>query len=198
MFKISEFKNAIGKVARPNLFIARIGANIIGLDDDVEGDDENVSEELPDIQLTFPFRCEAAELPGRTLATMDDMGGAGPALKLPYDVTYNDINLTIICSQDMKERRYFEGWLDRIIGKAGSKGGLVNYFENYATGVLEIEQLNEKGEVLIQYKIENVYPIAITAMTASWDDRDTYQRFGVTLAYRYYKWATGTGAVPPE
>jgi hypothetical protein len=95
----------------------------------------------------------------------------------------------------MKERRYFEGWLDRIIGKAGSKGGLVNYFENYATGVLEVEQLNEKGEVLIQYKMENVYPIAITAMTASWDDRDTYQRFGVTLAYRYYTWGTGTGAI---
>ena len=187
MFKISEFRSAIGKVARPNLFIARIGADITGLDND--------DEELPNIQSTFSFRCEAAELPGRTLATMDDTVGAGPALKLPYDVTYNDINLTIICSQDMKERRYFEGWLDRVIGKAGSKGGLVNYFENYATGVLEVEQLNEKGEVLIQYKMENVYPIAITAMTASWDDRDTYQRFGVTLAYRYYTWGTGTGAI---
>jgi hypothetical protein len=186
-FKISEFRANLGKLARPNLFIAKINTDITG---SISGD-----EALPDIQSTFSFRCESAELPGRTLATTDDVVGAGPSLKLPYDVTYNDMSLTIICSQDMKERRFFEGWIDRIVGNATSgKGGLINYYENYATGILEIEQLDEAGDVLIRYEMTQVYPIAVTAMTASWADDNTYQRFGVTMAYRYYTWSTGQAA----
>ena len=32
----------------------------------------------------------------------------------------------------------------------------------------------------------DIYPIALTPMNATWEETNTYQRFGVTLAYRYH------------
>ena len=189
-FKISDFKNAIGKPVRPNLFKA-----------DIEGWDKNAvlvallkDRGVSDIK-DFSFRCEKAEFPGRSIATSDDTGGGGPALKLPYDVTYNDISISVICSADMKERVFFESWIDSIVGRAGltngaHAGGLISYFDDYARGVsLVVRQLDEAGNTLIRYRMEDVYPITISPMNATWEEVNSYQRFGVTFFYRYYSFS---------
>ena len=180
-FKISDFKTSIGKLVRPNLF----NATLDGYTKIIGGAD---SGEFPVILNTFSFRCEKAELPGRTLATSEDAVGGGPSLKLPYDVTYNDITLSIICSADMIERKFFETWMDKIIGRGGrANAGLVSYYSDYALGVsLKVEQLDETGNPLITYTLKDIYPISLTPMNASWEETNTYQRFGVTLAYRYH------------
>jgi hypothetical protein len=180
-FKISDFKSKVGQLVRPNLFRATLTGytKVTGL----------TLGNLYDIDDTFEFRCEKAELPGRTLATTDDAVGGGTAMKLPYDVTYNDMVLSIICSEDMSERVFFENWINAIVGQAGSsQAGLVAYYNEYALGCgLIVEQLDENGKVLIGYEMKDVYPIAITPMNATWEETNTYQRFGVTLAYRYYE-----------
>ena len=183
-FKISEFKSAIGNLVRPNLFTATLSGykNIVGVG-------VGTTADLPNIDSTFKFRCEKAELPGRTLATSEDAVGSGPSLKLPYDITYNDMTLSIICSTDMKERDFFERWINKIIGSGGASNsaGLVSYYSDYAMGVtLKVEQLDESGQSLITYTLHDIYPTALTPMNASWEENNTYQRFGVTLAYRYH------------
>jgi len=183
-FKISEFKSAVGNLVRPNLFTATLSGykNIVGVG-------VGTTADLPNIDSTFKFRCEKAELPGRTLATSEDAVGSGPSLKLPYDITYNDMTLSIICSTDMKERDFFERWINKIIGSGGASNsaGLVSYYSDYALGVtLKVEQLDESGQSLITYTLHDIYPTALTPMNASWDETNTYQRFGVTLAYRYH------------
>jgi len=179
-FKISDFKNAMRSVVRPNLFSATLSGykNIVG----------GLTDKLPDVDATFKFRCEKAELPGRTLATTEDAVGGGPSLKLPYDITYNDITLSIICSADMVERDFFETWMDKIIGRGGrSNAGLISYYADYALGVtLKVDQLDESGKTLISYTLQDIYPTGLTPMNASWEETNTYQRFGVTLAYRYH------------
>lgn len=189
-FKISDFKNAIGKPVRPNLFKA-----------DIEGWDKNAvlvallkDRGVSDIK-DFSFRCEKAEFPGRSIATSDDTGGGGPALKLPYDVTYNDISISVICSADMKERVFFESWIDSIVGRAGLTnkvpvGGLISYFDDYARGIiLTVSQLDEAGKTLIKYTMNDVYPITISPMNATWEEVNSYQRFGVTFFYRHYSFS---------
>jgi hypothetical protein len=170
-FKISDFKSSLGKLARPNLFRAKIyGPGKIG--------------SIPE----FSFRCEKAEFPGKSVATVDDPGGGGPTLKLPYDVTYNDIVLSIICSADMAERIYFENWINLIVRPAGNGGGFVRYHSNYSRGQsLEVEQLDEQNKILLRWVMEDIYPIAISPMNALWDEINTYQRFEVTLTYRHYQ-----------
>ena len=179
-FSLSKFRAGIGKLVRPNFFNARL----IGYTKVAGG----LSGTLENINDTFSFRCEKAELPGRTLATAEDAVGGGPSLKLPYDVTYNDMTLSIICSADMKERKFFEEWMDRIIGRGGrSNAGLISYYSDYALGIrLNVRQLDEAGNTLIAYDLNDIYPISLTPMNASWEETNTYQRFGVTLAYRYY------------
>lgn len=188
-FKISDFKNAIGKLVRPNLFHVTLNNY-----KKVKGGLDNTLSSVDD---TFSFRCEKAELPGRTLATAEDVVGGGPSLKLPYDVTYNDITLSIICSADMAERELFESWMDRIVGRGGrSNAGLISYYNDYALGVsLTVEQIDEEGKPLIAYTLEDIYPTALTPMNASWEETNTYQRFGVTLAYRYYTFETYVPAI---
>ena len=190
-FKISDFKNAIGKPVRPNLF----KAEIVGWDKNAVLNALLLQRGVADI-VEFSFRCEKAEFPGRSIATSDDTGGGGPALKLPYDVTYNDISISVICSADMKERVFFESWIDSIVGRAelnpttAVTGGLVSYFDDYARGVtLIVDQLDEAGNTLISYRMEDVYPITISPMNATWEEVNSYQRFGVTFFYRYYSFS---------
>lgn len=169
-FKISEFREKIGVVARPNLFFAKLYGNT----------DINTifSQHLPN----FEFRCESTSIPGRSIATIDDIG-SGPSLKLPYDITYNDIDLNIICSQDMQERVAFEKWINFIVNPNGS----LSFYDVYAKGIkLQISQLDEDGDPLITYTMYDVYPISISPMNLSWEETNTYQRFSVTLNYRRY------------
>jgi hypothetical protein len=99
---------------------------------------------------------------------------------------------------------FFDNWIDNIINPAGydivvkdSAGrftfvdslnpGLVQYYEDYAKGVrLSVKQLNTKAEVIMNFVMHDIYPIAISPMNASWDESNSYQRFSVTLNYRYY------------
>jgi len=182
-FKISDLRAALGSgLARPNLFQAELSVK---------------SSLLARLALgksldNFKFRCERAELPGRTVATVEDAVGAGPSLKLPYDVTYNDIQLSIICAEDFAERTLFEAWIDFIVIPAGNEGaGTLRFYNEYAQGnKLTVDQLDSKGLILCSYTMYDVYPIALTPMSATWEEINTYQRFGVTLAYRYYTYSS--------
>jgi len=181
-YSISSLRASLGRLVRPNNF--RVKLSLASTSTRLD------HPQISTIANTFEFRCEKAELPGRTLATNDDIG-SGPSLKLPYDTTYNDIQLSIICAEDMAERKFFERWMDFII-KPGNhpEAGTVAFYSQYALGnTLEVSQLNDSGVSVLKYKCNHVYPIAITPMNATWEEINTYQRFGVTLAYRYHTYA---------
>ena len=109
-------------------------------------------------------------------------------------MTYNDIQLSIICSTDMLERKFFEQWMDFIVkpGNPTNAGnaGTIAYYSDYAKGnILKVSQLNDSGTEILTYTCYDVYPIALTPMNATWEENNTYQRFGVTLCYRYHLWS---------
>jgi len=53
--------------------------------------------------------------------------------------------------------------------------------------------LDEAGNKLISYQLNDVYPTVISPMNATWEEVNSYQRFGVTLFYRYYKFTIAGG-----
>ena len=173
--RISDLRSSLGSIVRPNNFSVSLSfstavttflAGRVGIYD------------IPN----FSLRCEKAELPGRTIATSDDTS-IGTSLKLPYDMTYNDIQLSIICASDMKERRFFEAWMRSIV----KRDGTIAYYSDYAKGnTLTVSQLDDDGTSKLTYQCRDIYPIAITPMNATWEENNTYQRFGVTLCYRFY------------
>lgn len=193
-FKLSDFKEGIGTLARPNLFEAKLSGyqNIIGL----------VTESLEDISSTFTFRCETAEVPGRAITTSDD-AGASPNLKLADDIAYRDITLTIICSEDMRERHFFELWMDKIVGNAQrnqSKAGLLGYYDEYARGCqLEVSCFSQVRNIKTwTVNMIDAWPIDLGIMSASWEDNNTYQRFQVVMNYRRYTYRRPQSSVEIE
>lgn len=180
MFSITSFKNNV-KIVRPNLFYAEVTlpptvATAAGSNN---------------FNGTFRFRCQATEFPGRTIATNDDIS-FGPTTKFAYDVTYNDINLQIIASEDMVERKVFETWMDNIVTKSGTTGGngtggFVRYYNDYAQGgKVTIYQVNDQSVQLAKCDLNGAFPIGMGPMNLTWEEFDSYQRFSVTIAYRYH------------
>ena len=190
-YSISNLRTKLGTLARPNNFKVSLSLASSGVSRTPAKDVDDMPW-IGSIDKTFEFRCEKADLPGRTLATTDD-SMSGTSVKLPYDMTYNDIPLSIICSIDMKERKFFEQWMDFIV-KPGKKGlgnaGTIAYYSDYAKGnKLTVSQLDDNGNSVLTYTCNDVYPIAMTPMNATWEETNTYQRFGVTLCYRYHLWS---------
>lgn len=182
MFSISNFKSNV-KVTRPNLFYAEIDLpSVLGAGNPASG---SVTYDT----TKFQFRCEATEIPGRTIATTDDQS-YGPTTKFAYEVTYNDINLQIIASEDAAERKIFEKWMDYIVTPISDSnmysGGFVKYYSNYAAGKVIMHQLKDDGTKIMTYTLYNAYPIQLSPMNLTWEESNTYQRFAVTMTYRYH------------
>jgi len=62
-------------------------------------------------------RIDAVDIPGRFLTTADyKHKNYGPLIKMPYGQIYSDVNITIILSEDMREKKFFEEWQNAIQG----------------------------------------------------------------------------------
>ena len=207
MFSITEFKNNI-KIVRPNMFFAEVdlppNLQQIFLDKKTNREDFNLegSATIPglnwfesfdgrNINETFRFRCEVTQLPGRTISTTDDQA-YGPITKFAYETGYQDLDMQIIASEDFRERVFFEVWMENIINQSNlrdgnkSNAGLSKYYNQYATGQVRIFQASPDTKILARYTLYNAYPISLSPMNLTWEEQDTYQRFTVTMTYRYH------------
>jgi len=147
-----------------------------------------------DIRKNFNMVCEAAEFPGRTIATNDD-ATYGPPVAHAYDVNYNDITLTMICRKDMMERAFFDLWMETIVTNGQPKNmsyidpvyapGTVNWYDD-TVGTVTIFQMDDQQRAIGTCILNNAFPISLSAMNLSWEEQNTYQRFTVTFSYRYH------------
>jgi hypothetical protein len=190
MFSITQFKSNL-KIVRPNHFFVDIT-----LPWDIQ--QKAIAKGIPASSMnnTFKFRCESTEFPGRTIATIDEQAN-GPTVKYGYDLTYPDLNITIIASEDMIERQVFEFWMENIVTNYGfgvsgrdsggiPSGGLVKYYNEYAGGTINVYQVNDERKQIAKCTLSYTYPIGIGPMNLAWEENDSYQRFTVTMAYRFH------------
>lgn len=204
MFSVSRFKSNFTPV-RPNLFFAEVDfpsfirTAVANKESTLQGSAMLGGSKRPwfnsmasdNINNTFRFRCEATELPGRTVSTSDDQA-YGPTTKYAYETSYADITMQIMCSEDMRERMMFEIWIENIINQTNltagnsSLAGLSKYYDNYASGSVRIYQVSDSKKQLARYTLYNAYPIQISPMNLTWEEQNTYQRFSITMTYRYH------------
>jgi hypothetical protein len=127
------------------------------------------------------YRCETANLPGRSLATMEQKT-YGPVEKHPYLSTYNDIDLTFIVDGDMQEKILFDAWLNYINPTYNYN---MRYKENYAT-TLTINQYDVSNEKTYSVSLFDAYPVSINQLDLDWNG-EGYHKLTVTFAYTYWK-----------
>ena len=128
------------------------------------------------------FRCENAQLPSRTFATMDQKFGSNPIEKYPYQPQYNDVELTFVVSDDMSEKIFFDSWLEYI---NPSYTFNFKYKSDYATTVT-INQYDVASNKTYSINLIDAYPIAVNQLDLDWSNTD-YHKLTVVFAYTYWQ-----------
>ena len=128
------------------------------------------------------FRCESADLPGLTYATADLKMSSAPIEKYPYLVTFNEINLTFIVSDDMSEKKYFDKWLTSINPQFNNYD--FDYKQNYARDIT-IRQYDIAGNVSYAVTLLEAFPTSMNQLDLEWST-EGYHKLAVTFAYT--KW----------
>ena len=139
---------------------------------------------LQSLTRDMMYLCETAEMPGRSFMNID-LRHYGPNHKLPFQTTYEDMNLTFVCRNKSYERQFFDDWAN-IINPPNSWD--FSYRDDYASRI-EIFQFSDIGVVdsFVEYKtiLYNAYPLLISPQPMSWYD-DQFQRLVVTVTYTHW------------
>ena len=167
---IAEFKSSFTKdLARPNKFDVVINTPLV------------LTQYIGDVK-NLTYRCENAQLPGRTFATMEQKIGSNPIEKYPYLTTYNDIDLTFIVDDDMKQKIFFDSWFELINPTYNFN---YQYKSNYATTIV-INQYDVQNQLTYSVTLFDAYPISMNQMDLDWAS-DGYHKLSVTFAYTYWQ-----------
>lgn len=131
------------------------------------------------------LQCEAAELPGKTLATAD-VKVYGPTFKVPYQTQYTDTTLTFICTNDFYERKLFDRWMEAIHPSDTNnlrfpKGQQSRYLTN-----IKIIQYDDFIKQIYAVELLDAFPIGVAPQSLSWSD-DGFHRLSIQFAYQRYR-----------
>jgi len=143
------------------------------------------------------YLTEIVEMPGRGFMNFD-IRYYGPNHKLPYQSTYEDLNITMLCRSNSLERKFFDDWMT-IINPINSFD--FNYRDDYRaeidvfqySEVAKDEGLRGTGwnrqpqvpEPKYNITIHNVYPILVNPQPMTWGD-DQIQRLIVSFTYTHW------------
>lgn len=127
------------------------------------------------------YRCENANLPGRTLATTEQRT-YGPVEKFPYLNTYSDITLTFMIEDDMNQKVFFDAWLNYINPLYNNN---FRYKSDYST-VITVNQYDVTNKLSYSVNLYDAYPISINQLDLDWAT-EGYHKLSVTFAYTYWQ-----------
>jgi hypothetical protein len=163
---INDFKGSFKKdLARPSRFDVVISTPLV------------MSPYVTDARK-LTYRCESAQLPGRTFATAEQKIGSNPVEKYPYLTTYNDIDLTFIVDDDMSQKIFFDTWLE-LINPSFSYN--YQYKSNYAS-IITINQYDLTNKLSYSIDLFDAYPVSVNQMDLDWSS-DSNHKINVTFAY---------------
>jgi hypothetical protein len=124
------------------------------------------------------YRCEEAQLPGRTLSTAELKIGSSPNEKYPYGTTFTDIDLTFIVDDSMDQKTFFDSWINYI---NPSYSWNLRYKEDYAS-TITINQYDANNKKIYSVNLYEAFPISMNQMDLSWGS-EGYHKLVVTFAY---------------
>jgi hypothetical protein len=130
---------------------------------------------------SLTYRCENANLPGRTFATTEQKT-YGPIEKYPYLSTYNDMDLTFIVDDDMSQKIFFDAWMNYINPQYNNN---IRFKGDYAT-IITINQYDVTNKLSYSVNLYDAYPISMNQLDLDWAG-DGHHKLAVTFAYTYWQ-----------
>lgn len=127
-------------------------------------------------------RCDSILIPGRSLSTTP-YRFYGPARNMPYEPIYaGEMTLSVILSADLRERKFFEDWMNLVCSPSNYKFG---YYDDYTTN-LQIIVTTRADDPAHSFFVEEVYPKAIGDLQVGYDKDNDFLKQDITLSFRKY------------
>jgi hypothetical protein len=152
----------------------------------------NVKQIADPLEGKYMMYCKATSLPGTNLLT-NEVTTFGENREMPYQRSYDNLNLSFMMDIDLKIKRFFENWMNGIINPVTR---VQEYYDNYiATITITIndnaskssrERLNRTTNERFKLTLYECYPKTIGEMTLSYDS-EGFAELPVTMNYKYYK-----------
>lgn len=131
---------------------------------------------------SLTYRCETAQLPGRTFGTAQQKIGSNPIEKYPNLTTFTDIDLTFIVDDDMSQRVFFDAWLNFINPQYNYN---FRYKGDYAT-TITINQYDVTNSLSYSVDLIDAFPLSMNQLDLDWSS-DGNHKLSVTFAYTQWK-----------
>lgn len=136
----------------------------------------------PFLSKSLTLRCNSVSIPGRSLTTQN-YRFYGPQRQMPYEPLYSgDLAISYILSSDLRERVFFENWLNGICDPQNYK---FSFYYEYAT-TMQIRMLDKTDTVVYTAVVEEVYPKQIGEIMMGYEKDNEMATQDITLAYRKY------------
>jgi hypothetical protein len=175
---LSDFKQNLGQVVRPNRFYVFINPPEVG----------NLIELRDKSSDTMIFHVKSASIPSRSIGEYE-LKYYGYTIKLPGDVNYTDLSVTFINEGSWAIRTFFETWQDVIYHMMNDTFDGIRYdAQDLLVGSnIVIQQIgNNDEDILAEYTFYNVFPKEVGEMELNMETYDSVQEFQVTFAYSHW------------
>ena len=142
-----------------------------------------------DVERGVSLRAIQTDLPNRAIQTID-YKISGPGYKIGYDSLFSELNMSLILSEDHKEKIYMEEWQDLIVGsyrtgEISQQMFEIGFYDDYK-GKIIIRNFNDVGDIVSEIELIDCYPSAIGNISLSWQSTEI-ALLPVTFTYRYIK-----------
>ncbi|QIG65735.1 hypothetical protein phiOC_p070 [Ochrobactrum phage vB_OspM_OC] len=143
------------------------------------------ADEMRDLTM----RIEAADIAGRNTTILEDTTGGFPT-KVVVGSTMNELPLSIILSEDLKEKIFMEKWQDLATGSYRS-GTISKYmynpgYYNDYVGTVLVYVKNDMGDTTYEIEYENAFPALIGNISYSWENGQAIAKLPVTFIFKKF------------
>lgn len=191
MSSIDSLKSIIGKrqgLAKANRFLviftppsqSLLNLNPLDIVGRLANDTFNAKSLISDPR-DIAFLCESTQMPGRNINTLDYQAEK-ETIKMPNGFIDDDVTMTFLLTGDYYMKDMMETWMSSIVDTERYQ---VGYKKDYQTDI-SIQQLNDFDKNIYGIRLQNAYPINISAIELANTGENTIQKVTVTFAYDRY------------
>ena len=171
-FTISEFQGKLSTVglASPNKFKV-----------------EFLNVPVLDANRNLDFMCEQVDIAGRSVQSIMNLE-YGIRREIAYNApAYNPLNLTFICTGELKEKRILDDWNNLIVDS--TTGFDVAYYDDYAKKCsLKVTSLKPDGKTnAFQITYNEVYPKSVQSVQLNHSTQNTVLRVNAEMQYAFFE-----------
>jgi hypothetical protein len=134
------------------------------------------------------LRVDTVNIPARALDLASFQSGSGSVYPIITGRTFSPVSFAVILSSDMREKEFFESWMDIAVGTVrvdNSEDFRLNYYDSYK-GSLVIVKYDVNDKPVRRFECVDAFPTGLTLSQLSWADKDV-MKMTVDFAYRYAK-----------